>query len=92
MPEARKNGNYENSSWEIHKMNNDKDEWKLPYYSEIVVPIIPLENKNQDKYKILGFICVDSNKINCFTEKYDTAILLGVADGIYDIIFKKLFN
>ncbi len=71
---------YENTSKDCYK-----DE-KLPYKSELVVPILPLHNDEEKVYSILGFLCIDSNEKNVFDTKYDLAILQGVADGIYDII------
>lgn len=63
--------------------------WVLAYKSEIVLPIIP--SKNQEEYFLLGFLCVDSSlgKDNIFNEAFDVPLLKGVADGIYDIIWKN---
>lgn len=72
---------YQNTSKELYR-----DE-KLPYNSEIVVPILPIENDNDKVFSLIGFICVDSVQKNAFEEKYHLAILRGVADGIYDIIY-----
>ncbi|MFZ2205497.1 MAG: hypothetical protein WAV23_02820 [Minisyncoccia bacterium] len=58
----------------------------LPYKSELVVPIIPLHIEQDKVYNLLGFLCVDCSEKSMFDEKYDLAILQGVADGIYDII------
>ena len=71
---------YQNTSKQAH------EDGKLPYKSEIVVPIIPLSNETDREYNLFGFICVDSPQKNSFDDNYDLAILQGVADGIYDII------
>jgi len=62
---------------------------KLPYKSEIVHAIVPLYNSNNSNMVCHGFLCIDSNKINAFDEKYAIAIIEGVADGIYDIITER---
>jgi len=82
-----KSEDYKNSSTSTYKHN------KLPYVSEIVVPLIPLyvtEADTETELIALGFLCVDSNKTNVFDTRYDLDILQGVAEGIYDII--KLRN
>ncbi len=81
-----KTKDYNNTSWEIHKQDKSNNQWKLPYKSELVLPIIPIENKPDGKYNLVGFLCVDSDETDVFHEKYDPAMLQGVADGIYDII------
>lgn len=83
---------YQNTSWAIHQKKDSKDMWELPYRSELVVPIIPLENLTDKKYQLIGFICVDSDETEVFNEKYDSALIQGVADGIYDLILKVCFN
>ncbi|TSE10324.1 hypothetical protein [Aquimarina algiphila] len=72
--------NYRNTSKECYE-----DEI-LPYDSELVHPIVPLKVSDNDNYNCHGFICIDSNKKDSFDDKYATAIIEGVADGIYDII------
>lgn len=60
---------------------------ELPYKSEIVVPISPLNcNHTQEKPLLYGFLCVDSDGVDIFNDKYDVGLLQGVADGIFDII------
>jgi hypothetical protein len=61
--------------------------WKLPYKSELVVPLVPLNSKNLTK-EILGFICVDCDSPNVFSESYDPFLLLGAADGMYNVLKK----
>jgi hypothetical protein len=59
----------------------------LPYSSELVCPIIPqIWDKTGNNYDCLGFICIDCDSRNVFDDKYDVAIIAGVADGIYDLI------
>ncbi len=62
----------------------------LPYKSEIVVPIVPVERKNRNGIKTLGFLCVDCKETNKFDEKYDVPLIEGVADGIYDVLLTKV--
>lgn len=65
---------------------------KLPYKSELVFPIIPLLPLNtkatEEKIQIWGFLCIDSNRKNSFNNRYDVAIVEGVADVIFDVIMK----
>jgi len=59
----------------------------LPYKSELVHPLIPmLVDSAGNTLDCLGFICIDSDAINSFDDKYDVAIISGVADGIYDLL------
>jgi hypothetical protein len=61
--------------------------WKLPYKSQLVVPICPIISDNGERKKeFLGFLTVDSSGINTFHYKYDVGMLQGAADGIYDLI------
>lgn len=75
-----KSEDYDNTSKEAYH------EGKLPYNSEIVVPIIPVERDRLNTYETLGFLCVDCVSRNKFDAKYDVPLLEGVADGIYDIL------
>jgi len=60
---------------------------KLPYNSEIVVPICPLNHAPHGEEPLLyGFLCVDSIGIDIFNDTYDVGLIQGVADGIFDII------
>ena len=75
------NNDYENTSKDVYA------DGKLPYESELVYPIIPLSwEKGTTSYECIGFICVDCEEKDVFDNKYDVAIVSGVADGIYDII------
>ena len=78
-----KTTDYDNTSKEAYPNE------ELPYKSEIVVPIIPIERENSKKYETLGYLCVDCEKINKFEEKYDVPFIEGVADGIYDLLQNK---
>ena len=72
---------YENTSKDAYPEN------KLPYVSELVCPIIPHTwEKGTSSYECIGFICVDCEDKDVFDNKYDVAIMSGVADGIYDLI------
>jgi hypothetical protein len=87
---------YKNTSFNIYGAlpeNTNTDErrksWTLPYRSELVVPITPIEPNNIDRKKqFLGYLCVDCNEEDAFHSKYDVSLLKGVADGIFDIIMK----
>lgn len=62
------------------------DNERLPYNSEIVVPIIPAQQMHSNS-EICGFLCLDCTRKNAFSENgYDIAFLTGLADGIYDIV------
>jgi hypothetical protein len=78
---------YENTSRGCY---GDTDE--LPYKSELVHALIPLYAEPDDHYHCLGFLCVDSNKVNAFDDKYSVAIVEGVADGLYDLITERNQN
>ena len=77
---------YDNTSREVYP------DGKLPYESEIVVPIIPTERDSSRTFETLGFLCVDCVCKNKFDAKYDVPLLEGVADGIYDILFINKSN
>ena len=86
---------YKNTSFQIYgelpenitTHQERKDNWKLPYKSELVVPITPLEiEAEKRKHNFLGYLCVDCSDEDAFHSKYDTQMLKGVADGIYDLI------
>jgi len=88
-------GGYENTSFNIHGDVEDglvteerRKKWTLPYRSEIVVPICPLNHlPNANERKLLyGFLCLDSVEPNVFNERYDIEILRGIADDLFDII------
>jgi hypothetical protein len=70
--------NYENTSRPCYK------EGKLPYESELVVPIIP--KLRDDNPNLMGFLCIDCKEKNAFTDKYNIAIAEGIAESIYDLI------
>lgn len=77
------------SSSDIRNLEERKEKWSLPYKSELVVPICPLrimDMESERKKYVIGFICIDCNDTDGFNEKYDTGIMQGVADGIYDIL------
>lgn len=62
--------------------------WPLPYRSTLVVPIIPLHANDQNIESLRGFLCIDSGREGRFNPKYDTTLLKGVADGLYNKIDK----
>ena len=75
---------YENTSREAHESG------MLPYNSEIVVPIIPSIPDDNKNYDLIGFLCVDCESEHKFDDYYDPALIEGVADGIYDILSRKI--
>lgn len=65
--------------------------WTLPYKSEIVVPISPISySSNTRKNHFFGYLCIDCNERDGFHKKYDVHNLLGLADGISDLLDKWL--
>lgn len=65
------------------------DSEELPYKSELVHAIVPLYTSDSNNMLCHGFVCIDSDKVNVFDDKYSIAIVEGVADGIYDIINER---
>ncbi len=55
--------------------------WPLPYRSTIVAPICSLRETAKDR--VVGFLCIDSNRLNVFKRFFDVDLLLGIADGIH---------
>ena len=71
--------------------------WPLPYKSTIVVPIVPSHpEETEKKSKVLGFLCVDCEKMGfgVFRSDVDYDIMIGVADGMYNTLseFKHVFH
>jgi hypothetical protein len=60
--------------------------WSLPYRSTLVVPICPDIADRRTADDLLGFLCVDSRRSNVFKKDYDTDLMIGMADGLYDLI------
>lgn len=88
---------YQNTSFEVYgKIPPDLsyeeryEQWTLPYKSTIITPICPNIAEERTQEKILGFFCVDSEKIDIFNEDYDPNILIGISDAIYNLI--KIFT
>ena len=90
--------NYRNTSFQIYgelpeecdSVEERTKHWKLPYKSELVVPITPLEMDGSKRiYNFLGYLCIDCDEEDAFHSKYDTQMIKGVADGIFDIIKLK---
>lgn len=62
----------------------------LDYNSELVYPILPIRRDGHD-YRLFGFICADCKRPDAFEEKgLEVDMIQGVADGIYDIIEKRI--
>ena len=77
-----------------HYFNSSKGAHKngvLPYKSELVYPIVPASRDHiteNDFSDLVGFICIDCDKINVFDEdRYDIPVIKGVADELYNIIY-----
>jgi hypothetical protein len=62
--------------------------WPLPYKSTIVSPICPGISSQRLPDNLIGFLCVDSPRMGAFREKFDTEILVGIADGIFTAVAK----
>ena len=71
--------------------------WPLPYRSGIVVAIKNLnllveDNPGDPNPKVepgkefIGFLCVDSQRLFIFSRKFDVDVLVGVADGLFNVI------
>lgn len=61
----------------------------LPYNSELVYPLLPAycNNDKQENQKILGFLCIDSEKTNCFPHtEYIQEIMRIASNQIYNVI------
>lgn len=82
-----KHSGYQNSSIEYYR-NSIQDSWKLPYQSEIVVPLIA--KIPDDKTPVLGFFCVDSKGVENFNSDFDPEMLIGVADGLYNTLYNQV--
>ena len=78
-----KDQNYNNTSRDCYP------DGMLPYKSEIVFPIVPILSREKGNYDCQGFICIDSDTENAFGNKYQIAIIEGIADGIYDLFLLK---
>ncbi len=61
---------------------------QLPYNSQFVISIMPIIPTESEKNRIAGFLVIDSNIKYSFGDKYDIAMLEGVADGLYDVIMR----
>lgn len=88
---------YKNTSFNIYgqipenlsTIDQRKKNWTLPYRSELVVPITPIESDQERKKQFLGYLCVDCSEEDAFHARYDTNLLKGVADGIFDVLKNK---
>lgn len=77
---------YETTSLNVYSDKGSLDD--LPYKSELVLPILPLDSDKTYDFPSYGFICVDSNKTQSFMEQYEVVLLQCIADSIFDIIKK----
>jgi hypothetical protein len=64
--------------------------WPLPYKSVVESPICPGISSKRSPDNLVGFLRVDSPRMFVFKEKFDTEILMGVADGIFTAVEKYL--
>jgi hypothetical protein len=89
-----KEKNYRNSSFKIHgeipahieDLEEVRAAWTLPYKSELVVPIYPLDVPSKTNVQFIGYLCVDCNEEEAFNVSYDMTMVKGVADGIFDLM------
>lgn len=74
-----------------YKTTSPYDENNIPYKSELVFPLIPIKASESKKYVLVGFICIDCDDIDKFKniQEYEAPMIEGVADGLYDIIYKR---
>ncbi len=89
---------YLNTSFEIYgypqktptvadyKSSEVIDSWTLPYFSTIVSPLCPMYSEGRPTDKIIGYLCIDSDRLNVFDDKIDQILVEGIADGIYNSI------
>lgn len=84
---------YENSNSQYYgklpEGNNREyreNSWPLPFKSQLVAPVMPIGES--EKQHIRGFFCVDCAECNAFNEAYDPDLLLGIADGLFNILKK----
>ncbi|MBI5913803.1 MAG: hypothetical protein HY842_00360 [Bacteroidetes bacterium] len=95
-------GEYDNSSFDVYPALPDdakrdvtirRDKWPLEYKSELIVALTPMEPENVTEFHVVGFLCIDCklDKGEIFEEKYDVALVRGVADGVYDLIKNYFF-
>jgi hypothetical protein len=63
-----------------------KPKWPLPYKTAIVAAICPSITEHNANDPIAGFLCVDSEEPFCFKEETDTHLLIGCANGLFNII------
>lgn len=86
---------YDNSSFDLYEQKRHIGlhplkryrKWPLPYRSTMVVAIHPIQ-KGKVGSEIIGFLCIDSPKMWAFRRKYDMQIASGVAEGIYNTLWK----
>ncbi len=92
LPDAKE---YSNSNLVGYKIPSRWDKlfrrkkinWPLQYMSTIVVPIFPLRIQGGESNNLRAFLCIDSTKKGLFN-KYDTEIMKGIADGLFNKIDK----
>jgi hypothetical protein len=88
---------YKNTSFGIYKappknkyLGNNRIyryfRWTLPYKSTIVAPICPSITRTRSKDNLVGFLCIDSPRLQAFKRKYDVDLLTGISDGLFRII------
>lgn len=99
LPQKR---DYCNTSFELYSDNftfkgyGDKrltpeqreEQWPLPYSSTLIVPIDDSNVKGDKTF--VGYLCVDSKKINSFDSDISYYLLSGISEGLYNVITKLL--
>ncbi|OJW12506.1 hypothetical protein [Mucilaginibacter sp. 44-25] len=62
--------------------------WILPYRSTIVTGVFPAEQNLKQNNSLIAYLCIDSNSLGAFHVQYDTMVLTGIADGIYNTLLQ----
>ncbi|MBL0047097.1 MAG: hypothetical protein IPP32_03260 [Bacteroidetes bacterium] len=95
---------YENESFKDNGVDVDylksltieerREHWPLKYRSAIVAPIFIPSFDGSEKDGLLGFLCLDCDAENVFNEDSDTPLLMGCAEGIFNITkrFQEKFS
>jgi hypothetical protein len=70
-----------------HQDEASKHDWPLPYKTCIVAPICPsVGDPNRKPEQFFGFLCVDSPDKGVFDKTIDVKIVMGCADGLFNVL------
>lgn len=72
-----------------YKTTSPYDGDVIPYDSEIVFPLIPIKAHENKKYVLVGFLCIDCNLAEKFSDNrsYEIDFIETLADSLYDILY-----